>query len=517
MVESVGKQSLKNRIVFIPLDERPCNYSFPYEIFKKTNLEIIRPEISLMGYKKTPAKYEVIKEFLLKETKEAFGLVIAIDTLLYGGIIPSRLHYYDEVELEKRLDILKEIKKNNPHIIIYAYHLIMRTPGYNSNDEEPDYYQEYGRNIFKTGFLGHKLELEIASKEEKEEYNNLFVPKEYLEDFLKRRKINLNSTRKSIELTNDKIINFLIIPQDDSATHGFTAKDQDVIKNDIYKYKLENDVYMYPGADEVANVLMARFLNKVNNKTPKLYLKYNSLTAPKTIPSLEDRYLDLTIRSQILATGSLVTTSVKEADVVLYINAPSDQMITAPYQFELKGKGFNVERNMPEFIESLKHTLYILNKPVILADLAFGNGGDVELLRIINKEKLLMDLASYSGWNTSANALGTALGQGLVFLLYGNTKNHKDFLTLRYVEDVGYCALTRRKVTENFLALHGFNYFDVLETHGLVSKKVFEELSDFIKKELTSISDNIVLEEVYMPWKRMYEVGIKLRYEEKMR
>ena len=98
------------KIVLLPLDERPCNYEFPHQIFQNEKYEIIRPDLSLMGDKKTPGNLDEIRNFLLNSTKDADGLVISIDTLLYGGIVPSRLHHDDLKTLTKRLDVLKEIK-----------------------------------------------------------------------------------------------------------------------------------------------------------------------------------------------------------------------------------------------------------------------------------------------------------------------------------------------------------------------------------------------------------------------
>ena len=123
------------KIVHIPLDERPCNYDFPYKMFNKENIKIVRPNKEDMGFKKEPGDIKKIHEFLLKESKDAYGLVISIDTLLFGGIVPSRSHFFTEEVLEERLKVLEEVKKNNPNIVIYAYDLIMRTPQYNDDEE----------------------------------------------------------------------------------------------------------------------------------------------------------------------------------------------------------------------------------------------------------------------------------------------------------------------------------------------------------------------------------------------
>src|SRR5690554_3404365 len=96
------------KIVYLPLDERPCNYRFPLDLFADTDLQIVIPSISVMGRKKQPADYEKIKKFLLTEIVNAYGAVISIDTLLYGGIVPSRLHYLSEDEIAARLELLVE-------------------------------------------------------------------------------------------------------------------------------------------------------------------------------------------------------------------------------------------------------------------------------------------------------------------------------------------------------------------------------------------------------------------------
>ena len=81
---------MKN-IILLPLDERPCNFDFPPKIFNGEKYTIIRPEH--LGQKKTPASYEFIRDFLLANIEKADAAVISIDTLLYGGLIPSRLHH----------------------------------------------------------------------------------------------------------------------------------------------------------------------------------------------------------------------------------------------------------------------------------------------------------------------------------------------------------------------------------------------------------------------------------------
>ena len=51
------------RYLYIPLDERPCNYDFAYEIFNDDFLNIQRVPFEYMGLKKKPGNIEKINDF----------------------------------------------------------------------------------------------------------------------------------------------------------------------------------------------------------------------------------------------------------------------------------------------------------------------------------------------------------------------------------------------------------------------------------------------------------------------
>ena len=171
----------------LPLDERPCNYDFPYKLFQSEEISIVRPE--QLGNKKEPADTEQIKSFLLRECEDAFGIILSIDMLLYGGLIPSRLHQEESTVLKQRLHTIRELKEMNPKLRIYAFQCIMRCPNYNENDEEPEYYDEYGEKLFRQGVLKHQCSLGMA--EEKEwKLVRQEIPQEILTDYEARREIN---------------------------------------------------------------------------------------------------------------------------------------------------------------------------------------------------------------------------------------------------------------------------------------------------------------------------------------
>ena len=53
------------RIMYIPLDERPCNYNFiNFMLEENVDIELLTPPLTILGRKKTPANYEKLKEFI---------------------------------------------------------------------------------------------------------------------------------------------------------------------------------------------------------------------------------------------------------------------------------------------------------------------------------------------------------------------------------------------------------------------------------------------------------------------
>lgn len=52
-----------NRIVYIPLDERACNYQFPQQLAQMAgSIRLLTPPESMMGYRKDPADCEWLLE-----------------------------------------------------------------------------------------------------------------------------------------------------------------------------------------------------------------------------------------------------------------------------------------------------------------------------------------------------------------------------------------------------------------------------------------------------------------------
>lgn len=496
---------MKEKIVIVPLDERPCNLLFPERLFSNKDYHIVRPET--LGDKKRPADPGKLASFLRRECKDADGLILSVDTLLYGGLVPSRIHHETKETLLSRMELIREIRKENPKMLIYAFQVIMRCPNYSSSDEEPYYYEQYGKAIHDAGAAIHKSRLGIKSKVQLSEMMER-IDLRCLDDYISRRETNRDMNVETLQYLRDGWIDSLVIPQDDSAAYGYAAMDQTIIREKIREYDMIDKVLVYPGADEVELTLIARMINMMRGKCPKVYVKYAADKARDIVPLYEGLPLAETLKYHILSAGCQQTDSYEQADFVIVLTAPGQNMQEAVDQFENRNQEYE-QRNLPEIIEFIKERIDE-HKIVTIADNAYANGGDIDFIHMLDKNHLLMRVGGYAGWNTSANTIGTAIAEAVDVLYNGSGNQHDDFLAERYLEDGGYCSVVREHITEQLPS--NMSYFDVKETHGIVSEQVKKELQIFAQNTLPSIAENLTITKVEMPWKRMFEVNLEVRY-----
>ncbi len=498
----------KGKIVMLPLDERPCNFDYP-TMMPKTDYELVLPPKNIMGDKKKPGNVAMISDWLLHNTKDADALVLSLDTLVYGGIVPSRLHMSNEMELIGRVDMIKKLKENNPRMNLYVFGLIMRCPSYSSDAEEPCYYEECGSEIHLYGKYTHLEKLGRLSKEDKKDFRRVkkAVKKPYLDDYITRRKTNLSVLMHALSYATDGTIDYFIVPQDDAAVFGFTAMDQITVREYLKSNVLHKKTAMYPSADDTGLTLLARAVAKLSGVRPKVYVHYSSSKGGLTIPIVEDRILDETIKYHILSVDGIQVYSLPEADIMLAVNVGSAMYET--YGIE-SVTAYDIERNLAEFVNYIQYAL-ILNKTVAIADVARLNTADTELTSLLHKEKLMFKIHTYAGWNTSSNTTGTTLCQAIMYMIGKDKTGNDRFLVHRYYEDIGYMAYARKYITDNLLPDLNLNYYHIDANDGVVANLVCDAVNFYMEKNYPDVFCLVEKVNVKMPWIRMFETDIKIK------
>ncbi|BCV22974.1 hypothetical protein hamaS1_30430 [Moorella sp. Hama-1] len=150
-----GVARAQHKVLYIPLDERPVNLDYVVAATADTLYVVTPPDFMLPDHR-TPAPVDRLWDWAFKNARSTTGMVLATDTLIYGGLIPSRNHELSQEELLARVENFKRLKALNPRLKILAFTTLMRTPATNTAVEEPAYYGTYGAAIYRLTALEDK-------------------------------------------------------------------------------------------------------------------------------------------------------------------------------------------------------------------------------------------------------------------------------------------------------------------------------------------------------------------------
>lgn len=497
------------RILYVPIDERPCNVDVVERIVGVTDeVELVMPPVELFGYKKQAADYEGIREWV-SNTPTCDALVLSADMLCYGGLLPSRLHHLKEHDRERFIAWLRSLRATID-VPLYVATMIMRTPKYSSDDEEPDYYGMYGAEIYRRTFLQDKQTRDGLTETEQVELKSIeqLIPFEHIDDYETRRAFNRLVNHALIQLVEEGIIDRLFIPQDDSAEYGYTAIDQTDVLRAISERRVFKYVHMYPGADEVGATMVGRAYLDYAGFRPSVYPIWSSTLGPTLVPMYEDRPFAESMKAHIDAIGMSLVDTIEEADIVLAYNVPG-RMMQESWDQGKRDVTYTSFRHMPTFAHRIKEA-FNRGKRVLIADSAYANGGDDELIAWLDELRLLERLDSYKGWNTNCNTLGTTLAQG-VFAQIGNPGRVRANVLYHLLDDFVYQAKVRMNMVESVLPSYNATYFDLKDAEPAISIERDRQMMKVARGVLRhSFQEDWVLC-TSAPWNRMFECRLHLK------
>ena len=418
------------KILYVPLDERACNYSFPQKLAQMTDdIELLVPAYNDMGNLKTPANYNKIWEWIFKNAPECEYAILSVDTLVYGNIINSRTHHRTCAECQATLENFKKLKEINPNLKIHAFNLVARVAAYNNAHEDPDYWATQGWNIWRYTYLMDMIARNHAGDAEKKELEELKekIPKRVLDDFIERRKVDRNTNLYCVDLVKSGVFDILTVPKDDTAEYGYAATDQSAIAQKVREERLMNKVFVYPGADEVGCVLFTRIFNLIKGYTPRVYVRYSSTLGPTIVPKYEDRPLNESVKAQITSAGGICVDSADHSDCMLAINSPGKFMIESSEQYT-KDLTFTSHINMHEFFRYLNYYVNNYKKSVGIAEVSVCNGCENEFMDYALLAGIYDKVQGVGGWNTTQNTIGVVLAQAIIASYYHRfTENYEKF------------------------------------------------------------------------------------------
>ncbi|WP_338818458.1 hypothetical protein MTCOM_23640 [Moorella thermoacetica] len=499
-----GVARAQDKVLYIPLDERPVNLDYVVATAASVLNLVTPPDFMLPDYK-TPAPVDRLWDWALKNARGTTGMVLATDTLIYGGLLPSRNHELPREELLTRVENFKKLKALNPRLKILAFATLMRTPATNTAVEEPAYYGTYGAAIYRLTALEDKKENGGLSAQEATELAGLMatIPPEYLRDWLERRAKNLEVTSRLLDLTREGVIDYLVLGRDDASAPSQSHREYRYLLRQVENLT-EDRFISFPGADEGGLVLLTRLANLLAGEKPGVYVEFAPGPGAATVPAYEDTTVGASLAAHIAAVGGRMVSDPQKADLVLMVNTPPDGVTR-----EAASPDNSAAVRPAAAAWANKIAAYIAGgRPVALADIAFANGGDNSLLAALEQAGLLARLQAYAGLNTASNAIGYALCQGLLARRMQPEDRHA-ILAVRLLDDWGYQANVRGQVDREIIRPYGVNKNDPGAYADRIFTAIREGMVRFARTHLGSFNINSL--EISFPWKRAFNIGVKIR------
>ncbi len=465
------------KIGFIPIDNRPVCYTLPKMIANiDSNVKLYLPPKNLLGSLTKNADRNALFEWL-EDINNIDYLIISADTLIYGGLIPSRRSNDSKKEIEKRLLKLRNIllKKTNCKTLVFSS--IMRISNNNYNEEEKEYWSTFGEKIFKYSYELHRFEVE-GTNTAKENATKIAkeIPSEILIDWLTTRERNFSINKEYVKMLDDGIFDTLIFSKDDCAKYGFNVKEANYFE---VLSQTRKNILVKTGADEIPLTMLSRCIS--DGEKIKIAPIFTNPTEINLISKYEDVSVINSVKSQILTAGASVSEP-DEADLILYVN---------------NFKGEQGELVMNVRTTPFEGELQKFSKPYFIVDILNANGADNNFVSKIFENGIDDYFYGYSAWNTTGNSLGSGIAAAVTKFLAKNydEKSFKKLQTVRFLDDWAYQANLREKFKQK-------NLTDLTEI-----KKYFTEYEKTVQKVLNS--DNFEAKYSF-PWNRFFEIEIDI-------
>lgn len=490
----------RGTIAYVPLHTRPVSYDYAVRTMRDAGWDVQVPPKELLSSALRTGNSDQIFEWLEDQASRAVAVVASADTMLYGGLVDSRTHHYDEAVLASRAERLLDLKKRSGSPNTYVFVTIMRSPKMSSAPAEPVYYKEWGGKLFRQGVLRDKQELQGLGRREKKELEALDreIPQDLAQDYYGRRALNLKATTFLLHGVENESFDYMLIGRDDTAPLSQAHNEARAIATIIGNMP-RGQIRFFSGADQMGLLLMTQAVNRLTYNYPFIYTHYAPGVGPDTVPAYEDDTARVSVREHIFSAGAFPTRHPAKADFLLAENTPYNG-VTAEANWPANNGV--IDKHKAGFLDYIEQNVQA-GKRVIVADTAYGNGADKALVQGLFQRGLAYKVAAYDGWNTPGNSLGYALCQGILSP-YMSPEAHKRMLETRYLDDWAYQAYARQDVAQSVIWPQG------LPAQGLAGKElqmVEQAVAESIVKTAEPVMGGAVHDYSFvLPWQRLFEV-----------
>lgn len=500
---SSDDRDTRPRIALLPLDDRPVNVRLPGDVAAVAGVALDVPPAEALPRYRNPGDADALCAWLLERIADpaTVHVVVSVDMLLYGGLIASRTSQDTTRTVLARLDTLREVRRRRPDLPISAVSLVTRASNSYSAAEEPEYWSQHGKELHALGGDAHRLlgETEVLPLDELTP-----VPTEVVSDYSTRRLRNHIANLSTLALAEDRTLSFLAITADDTAPFAAGSAEQVWLRHWMRMLPAGRDVLMYPGADEVGAVLVARALAANAGVQASFAVACADPAGLTRIPPYENMPLSASVSRQIRAAGAVEAED--GGDVTLVLHAPD------PDRHDMfRGRPDVVDEDAVRGTVSLIRQRLDAGERVALADVRYPNGADEALVRALAAAGMLDRLEAFGGWNTAGNTLGSVVAiaaAGVVGRAAGtfDAQAARVALLTRLLDDFAYQAVVRTDAGPKLFPDH----YPMADDGAVATAErvIREELSALLDTMLPS--DGRTITELTLPWRRSFEIGLSL-------
>lgn len=378
------------RIALVPLDDRPVNTYCPEMTAASAGVALELPPRALLGRFFQPGDGAAVAAWL-RALPALDGYVISVSMLAYGGLIASRTATASIEQARSNVESIRALRSAHPGAVIEVHDTIQRL-ALTSTGTPLDAYitklSDWAKLYDQVENLGmEQLRPQLDAL-------RASIPDSIVEEYLAARARNHQINRLMIEWVADGTISHLVLSEDDTAPVGLARAERVQLEALAVSLGVTDRVEIFPGADEVDALLVARVI--AAGTTPTYRVEYAGVSGEGWTAALEGVPFAENIRRHVKSIGGSVVEG--EARIVLAVNTPS-------------AAGADRAADLDAFVARIG-ALRAAGQEVIVVDPLIVNKADHELVARMEARLDLVSLLSYSGWNTGGNALGLALSHG---------------------------------------------------------------------------------------------------------
>ena len=391
-------RTLSERVGLVPLDSRPPCRQQVVDLGRIAGLDVVTPPAECMDYYSQPGDTRAMQDWLMTAVQPGDAVIISIDQLLYGGLLAAREKQAPEAMQDALVTYLRTLHAAHPDVPIYAFSILPRlTP-----QDTIDGYDERRALIAYSRLVGRKAagfsidEAELARLRGR-------ISDKSLETYEGHFRENAALNEKLVALTKDGTLTRLVLGQDDGEPYGIPHIEKAAIQQPTAEPgHTEQQCFLTHGADEIAQTLLAAYACERTGYHPRVAIAATDPEAKTRVMPYMAVDCETVAEEKIRLMGGTIADNSKDADLTLFLSAnDSDE------------GSMDTRQAAADFLTACIASPD--DTPVALVDLSKHFDAKEPLLPLLlNRDFPITRLAAYAGWNTTSNAIGTALSAAAI-------------------------------------------------------------------------------------------------------